>query len=111
MEPQNIEYLNKINYKFKKNPNLKYKCDINNTNDSRYGANDIFEIYISYKDNREYMVSPNINNYNLDIFTLLDNKKLLSIQGHNINITVIRYFINNKNCNEYLISSDYAKIP
>ena len=64
------EYINKINYKFKKElQNLKYKLDITNTN-TNAGCNDIFEIYISYKDNKEYLIFPNKNNFNLDIFTL-----------------------------------------
>ena len=92
----NNEYNNKINYKFQKDPNnLKYKYDITNTNDS-YGYNDIFEIFISYKDNKEYIISPNINNYNLNILTLLDNQKIKSLNGHKNNISTIRYFINNK---------------
>ena len=100
-------YINKINYKFKKKPNLKYKLDITNTN-TYYGWNDIFEVFISYNDNKKYLISPNSNNYNLDIFTLFDNKKIKSLEGHKKNIRTIRYFINNKNkkYNEYLISAD-----
>ena len=41
---------------------------------------------------------------------LLYNKKILSLQGHNNTITIIRYFINIKNKNEYLISADENKI-
>ena len=103
------EYINKINYKFRKGPNLKYKLDITKTNTS-YGWNDIFEVFISYKDNKEYLISPNINNYNLDIFTLLNNQIILSLIGHKNNIRTIRYFINKKNNNEYLISGDNNKI-
>ena len=67
---KNSEYENIINYKFVKEPqNLKYKYDITNTN-IKYGLGDIFEIFISYKDNKEYVVSPNINNNNIDIFTI-----------------------------------------
>jgi len=110
MNISNNEYNNKINYKFEKEPNkLKYKYDITNTNDS-YGINDIFEVFISYKDNKEYIISPNINNYNLDIFTLLDNKKIKSLNGHKNNINIVKYFINNKDYNEYLISADNNKI-
>ena len=86
------KYINKINYKFKKNPNLKYKYDISNSNQKK-GLNDIFEVFLSYKDNQEYIVSPNLNN-NLDIFTISENKKLLSLEGHKNMITTIRYFIN-----------------
>ena len=103
------EYKDKINYQFKNNPILKYNLDITNTNDN-FGLSDIFEVFVSYKDNKEYIVSPNIN-HNLDIFTLdIDNKKILSIEGHKQRISTIRYFINNKNNNEYLISADRNKI-
>ena len=107
---ENIEYINKINYKFKKEPNnLKYKSDITNTN-TTVGCNDMFEIFISYKDNNEYLISPNNINFNLDIISLLTNKKISSLKGHNNVIRTIRYFINNKNYNEYLISGDGNKI-
>ena len=110
IEEKNIlnKYINKINYKFKKNPNLKYKYDISNTNQKK-GLNDIFEVFLSYKDNEEYIVSPNLK-HNLDIFTIYQNKKLLSLEGHKNMITTIRYFINNKDNNEYLISADKNKI-
>ena len=106
------EYINKINYKFKKEPqNLKYKLDINNSNTSA-GWNDMLEIFISYKDNKEYLVSPNINNYNLEIFELSYNKKISSLKGHKNNVRTIIYFINRNNiiCNEYFISGDDNKI-
>ena len=69
----------------------------------------MFEIFISYKDNKEYLVSPNNNNYNIDIFRLIDNQQIQSLKGHNKKIRAIRYFINNKNKNEYLISGDDDK--
>ena len=72
--------------------------------------NDRFEIFTSYSDNKEYIVSPNIKNYNLDIFELLENKKILSLQGHKNIVRTIRYFINENNYNEYLISADDNKI-
>ena len=70
----------------------------------------MFEIFISYKDNKEYLISPNINNFNLDIFRLLDNKIILSLKGHKNKIRTIRYFINKNSYNEYLISGDDNKI-
>ena len=103
-------YISKINYKFKEEPqNLKFKFDITNTNTS-CGWNDMIEIFICYKDNKEYLVSPNCNNFNLDIFLLLDNQKILSLEGHKNKIRTVRYFINDKNFNEYLISGDDNKI-
>ena len=100
------DYNNKIIHKFEKDPNnLKYKYDISNTNAGCNGINDIFEVFKSYKDNKEYIISKNIN-YNLDIFQLLDNQKIKSLNGHKNHIMTVRYFINNKYYNEYLISSD-----
>ena len=97
-------YKSKINYIFKKNPNLKYKMDIVNNN-SIYGNNHKFEIFISYKDNTEYLVSSN-EKYDLEIIQLLNNKKVHTLKGHSIYIMTIRYFINNNDNNEYLISAD-----
>ena len=106
------EYLNKINYKFKKPPqNLKYIMDITNMN-TPFGWNDIFEVFISYKDNKEYLVSPLCKIHNLDVFRLLDNKKILSLKGHKNDIRTIRYYLNKNDygINEYLISADDDKI-
>ena len=100
------KYINKINHIFMKEPiNLKYQLDIVETNDF-FGCNDLFEVYTSYKDNKEYVASKNINDFNIDIITLIDNKKILSLEGHKIHIRTLRYFINNKDNNEYLISAD-----
>jgi len=70
----------------------------------------MLEIFISYKDNKEYVISPNKDNYNLDIFTLLDYQIINSLFGHKKDIKTVRYFINNKDYNEYLISADDNKI-
>ena len=100
------EYKNKINNKFMKDPkNLSYKLDISKTNDS-IGVNDIFEVFISIKDCNEYLISPNSENYNLDVYLLKNNQIIKSLVGHKNNILSIRYFLNNKDYNEYLISSD-----
>ena len=100
------EFIRKINYKFEKDPQeLKFRQNIINSNAS-YGWNDIFEVYISRKDNKEYLVSPNNNNYKLDVISLLENKIIISLKGHNNHIRTIRYFINNINSEEYLISAD-----
>ena len=96
----------KMDNLFEKEPqNLKYKLDITTTNDNS-GMNDIFEVFKSYEDNKEYIISPNYENHNLDIFLLSDNKKMISLSGHKDNVAVVRYFFNNKDINEYLISAD-----
>ena len=105
-----LELNKKINYEFINDPKkLKFKESITNTN-STSGWNDIFEIFTSYKNNKEYLISPNSMTYDLDILNLMDNEKIESIPGHKNNITTIRYFINDKNKNEYLISADTSGI-
>ena len=101
----NREYENKKKYEFRKNPNFKYKLDITNTNDP-FGCNDIFEVYISFKDNKEYIISFNYKTFNLEQFELLGNKKIRTLKAHKYKITSVRYFINNNNYNEYLVSTD-----
>ena len=100
------EYMKNMNHKFIKNPNFKYKSVIINTN-YNWGNNDMFEIYTSYKDNKLYIASPNNESNKLDIFSLLDNKIIISLKNkkNNKNISV-KYFFNKKNYNEYLVSID-----
>ena len=65
-----IEYNNKINYKFIKEPNLKYKLKTN------YGDEfPIFEIFTSYIDNTDYIAfSDDSDHKNLKIFYFYENK-------------------------------------
>ncbi len=42
----------------------------------------------------------------MDVITLKDNKFYGSLKGHQKKVTSVRYFLNNLNNNEYLISSD-----
>lgn len=85
---------------------LKYKETIVETNDG-CGPNDIFEVFSSITDNNVYLVSKNKDNYNLDIINLKNNEKIISLSGHNKNITSVRYFQNDSN--EYLVSADYSR--
>ena len=94
---------------FKKNPNnLKYYYTIVKDLSAK-GVNDIFEVFISNKDNKEYVVSKNAKSHHLDIILLKDNKIINSLKGHTNTITMVRYFINYKGKNEYLISADIDK--
>ena len=103
------KYEKKINYKFIKEPkNLKFKEDII-TNNICWGWNDIFEVFISFQDNKEYLVSQNEKNYNIDIYGLIDNQLIKSLKGHKNKINSLRYFINDKNKNEYLVSGSSDK--
>ena len=86
------------------NPNFKHNLEIID----EINLYKKFEVYKSFKDNQEYIAL--IKRNNLDIFSILNNKKILSLKGNNSSINTIRYFMNNKNYNEYLISSDYDRI-
>ena len=108
-EKRKKEIEDKLNHKFNKNPqNLKYKMDINSTNDS-FGRNDIFEVFISVKDLKAYLISKN-NNYNLDIYRLEDNTLIKSIKYHTNHITVVRYFLDSNTNREYLLTTDENKM-
>ena len=89
--------------------NLKLKQDIITTN-TKGGLNDIFEVFTSLKDKALYLVSPNKNNFNLDLITLIDNKLQLSLKGHLKKVTNIRYFLNHYTNEDYLISADESGI-
>ena len=109
---ENEEHKKKINYEFQKVPNkLQFKKDITTKNVTE-GWNDLFEIFISYKDNKEYLISANAVTNELDIYdlTLDNNESILSLKGHNCNVKSVRYFLNNKNNKEYLVSIDINKI-
>ncbi len=96
-----------MNDNFKKNPNLKYRCYIIK---KAYTNFRLFEAFTSYKDNKEYLASTNNNNFNLDIYSLIDNQKISSLKGHYNKIKIINYFINNKDHNEYLVSVEEKQI-
>ena len=102
----------KINFsklKFKNNPNLKFKETIIETNCGG-GCNSTFDVFLCYKDSKQYLASSNYKNYNIDIIYLDNNQLTTSLKGHKNEIYSIRYFINNNNKNEFLISSDSNKV-
>ena len=108
-EKRKKEIDEKLNHKFTKNPqNLKYKMDICSTNDY-FGRNDIFEVFISVKDLKSYLISKNTN-YNLDIYSLESNTLIKSIKHHTNRITMICYFLNEKTNREYLVTADENKM-
>ena len=98
------DLINQINEKLKENPkNLRFLANLTTVNTS-LGWNDEFEVFTSKNDNKEYLVSPNANNFHLDIFDLSNNKLVNSFSGHNNKIRTVRYN------NNYLISADDDKI-
>lgn len=99
----NYYSINNDNINFRKNPNLKFTININNTNDN-HGYNNMFEILYYEKDNIYYIVSPNNITFNLDIIQLENNTVIKNLKGHLNHITTIRNF------NQYLLSADINKL-
>ena len=89
------------------NPNLKYKLDIINTCEF-VGGNDIFEVFNSIHDKKVYIIHQ--NGLNLEVFDIFANKTINTLKGHKNNPMSIRYFMDNKNSKEYLISADTDKV-
>ena len=99
-----IEYNNKIDYKFIKRPNLKYKLKTNFR-----GRIKNFEIFTSYIDNTDYIAFPDYSDSNLKIFYFYENKLKKNIKIGD-SIKEIRYFINKNNYNEYLLIKRNKKV-
>ena len=78
------ELKNKIYILLKYNPcNLKYREDITNNN-SCIGLLYNFAVYKGFKDNKEYIVYNNKNNYNIEVMRINDKAIITSLKGHNI---------------------------
>jgi len=100
----NKKYFEKINHKYKDNLNFRPALNITKViNEGGYiKLVDLFEVYTSYKDNIDYLALPNKNN--LDIIDLNNNKKVIQLKGHEYDIFFVKYYLNNKNNNEYLLT-------
>ena len=101
-----IKYNNKMNDKFIKEPNLKYKLKINYDYKST-----IFEIFTSYLDNTDYIAysDKSDDKKNLKIFYFYENKLKKKVPFEDP-IEGIRYFINKNNYNEYLLIQSYFQV-
>ena len=100
-----------INEVFNTDPtNLKYHSSIIKDASAK-GVNSIFEVFTSAKDSQKYLVSKNGKTHNIEIISLIDNKKIkeLSYENNNTSITMVRYFLNYKGKKEYLVAADMNK--
>ena len=90
-------------------PNFEYEEDIIDDAEIAYALIDSFEAFMSKKDNKPYLIYQNKGNQKLEVLKVLKNKYKLveSIEGHKTKITSIKYFFNEYENIEYLISSDY----
>ena len=96
-----------------KNPNLKFSKNLENPDNNSKKLNSLFEVFQSYKDKLLYIIVPSCSvNFinNIDILSFNENKFIKSLKGHNNEIVSLKYLINPKNNNEYLVSSDLIEI-
>lgn len=91
------------------NPCLKFRENFNISNRAEK-FNEIFEVYKSRKDGKEYLVCPSYKTNKINIISINDNKITKELEGHECHITSIRYFTNNKTNKEYLISADKSNL-
>ena len=90
-------------------PNFEYEEDIVEDAEITFALIDSFEAFMSISDGKPYIIYQNKNNTNLEVLLVLKNKykQVSTIQGHNGNITCMKYFLNKNEKIEYLISCDY----
>lgn len=93
---------------FKNNPHLKFKETVYTSNCGG-GCNSTFDVFLCHNDLKSYLATSNYLNFNIDIISLEDNQVISSLIGHKSEIYSIRYFINDINNDEFLISSDANK--
>ena len=86
-----------------KNPNLKFNCVLFQYY-SKYHNLINYGIFHSIKDDKEYFVTNEKNL--LVIYLLRENKKIKILEGHKYDVNLIKYYIDEKNNNEYLMSKD-----
>ena len=98
----------RLKHKFTRSPDkLQSKFDILDSNNIFFI--DEFATYISITDKKEYLASGNKNNYNIDIYNLMNNVLYKSLEAHKNGTPSIRYFVDEKKNKEYLISADFLK--
>ena len=100
--------------KFQKNPkDLKHKIDIINYKDigDEYSfSQDMFDIYTSYKNKKQYIVLANEKKASLEIYSLITYQKITVLKTNNKSIQTVKYYINKKNNNEYFISKGFSRL-
>ena len=90
-------------------PHFEYEEDIIDYAENTFALIDSFEAFMSHKDEKTYIIYQNKDTQHLEVLKVLKNKyKLITkIEGHNSNITYLKYFYNKNKNKEYLISADY----
>ena len=98
------DFFKKINYNFKTCPiNLNYKYDICKESYQQ------FEVFVSYKDNKEYIAYYDYD-FNLYIYSLIDNRIIKVIKSKQPSQRIVlKYYFDQKDKKEYLIGAEDSK--
>ena len=95
---------------FRTNPNFCAKLLLENTDCLAGSCN--FEVFYSKKNKKTYLVTLNFlvdeeqQKYTLQVRNLEDNNIVKELEGHEDRILNVRYFYNEENEKEYLVSAD-----
>ena len=89
-----------------KNPNIKLKHSLEFSGNKDL-KNNIFEIYISFQNNIIYIIIPDNDTNNLNVFFLNKNELHIhkALKAHKYEVTILNYYLTNKK-EEYLLSTD-----
>ena len=102
---------NSIEYKLsKKLPHFKFEKCIEPMNDYLNGFNGFFDVFTFNKDNNQYIITPGVSSFLIYLINITNNQLLTSLKGHNECLSVLNYFKNNKNKEEYILSADIKGI-
>ena len=94
---------------FTQNPRYLKYTEILADNNSCGGVFCNFDVYKGLKDNIEYLIYNNNDNYNIEIMKIYDKTLVISLKGHNNRTRVIRYYLKD-NREEYILSCDNNKL-
>ena len=94
---------------FKDNPNIKYKENIVNNFNYSYWICDTFDVYYPSNDNKKelHLIYSIFDKKEIAILRIYDKKIIKLLTGHSNYIDKVKNFYNEKNNNNYLLSSDW----
>jgi WD40 repeat protein len=94
---------------FSNNPNFKYKENICNDFNYAYWICDTFDVFYPSFDKKQLHLAYSIfNEKEIKILRISDKKKIKSLSGHLNFIDKVKIYYNEKDKNNYLLSSDWS---
>lgn len=97
------------NVNFRSNPNFIFKEDIRANCDSLGGSCN-FETYYNPEDQKAYILTPDIETFDINMISLETNQIVKSLKGHKERVLNVRYFLRESDGTEFLISADRKQI-